>query len=104
MPDPVPFASCATAMSQGRHGRAQAASVIQVTDAAPLPLHRRGAPETPVERRKDPIVMAITSTFLSGASLLSVFGDANPNGIFLSRNAADVLPNGNALVFAPHQG
>ena len=48
--------------------------------------------------------MAITSTFLSGARLLSVFGDANLNGIFLSRNTVDVSPNENALVFAPHQG
>ena len=48
--------------------------------------------------------MAITSTILSGTSLLSVFGDANPNGIFLSRNAADVSANENALVFAPHPG
>jgi hypothetical protein len=48
--------------------------------------------------------MAISTTFLSNTSLLSVFGYANPNGIFLSRNAADVSPNENALVFAPHQG
>ncbi|MGF9763681.1 hypothetical protein AAII07_52050 [Microvirga sp. 0TCS3.31] len=35
--------------------------------------------------------MAITSTFLPAASLLSVFGDANFNGIFVSRNAAGQL-------------
>src|SRR5919112_1217590 len=42
--------------------------------------------------------MAITSTFVSGASLLSVFGDINPNGIFVSRNAAGtILVNGGAV-------
>ena len=42
--------------------------------------------------------MAITSSFLPGASLLSVLGDANDNGVTISRNAAGaILVNGGAV-------
>jgi Ca2+-binding RTX toxin-like protein len=42
--------------------------------------------------------MAITSSFLPGASLLSVLGDVNDNGVTISRNAAGaILVNGGAV-------
>src|SRR5262245_65761740 len=43
-------------------------------------------------------IMAIRASFLSGAKLLSVFGDTLNNTITMSRNAAgQILVNGGAL-------
>src|SRR5918998_1674414 len=56
-----------------------------------------GSRDDDADDSKGSITMAITSSFLPGASLLSVLGDVNDNGVTISRNAAGaILVNGGA--------